>query len=88
MDEDGETPADILGQGPWENIESKEKMLLLLARAPFDRAWCRRGWLVVLRADMATPELGAWPHQQARLADFISSELEEEGVFRQVVAFL
>ena len=53
FDDDGETPADAL-----ENVREHrecsqdeiERVRLLLDRAPADRAWRRRGWLVMLRS--------------------------------------
>lgn len=43
LDNDGKTPADLLPQ------EGADDVRLLLTRAPVDRAWRRRGWLVILR---------------------------------------
>ncbi len=52
VDEDGETPADDL-DAMYENRtcsqDEIERVRLLLDRAPADRAWRRRGWLVMLR---------------------------------------
>lgn len=52
MDGDGKTPVDLFEvvalQVNWEWPEL-ERALELLARAPADRKWRRRGWLVMLR---------------------------------------
>ena len=47
LDNDGKTPTALLG-----SLQSEEarRGRVLLARAPADRAWRRRGWLVVLRS--------------------------------------
>ena len=45
-DKDGKTPADLID----ESDPEAEAVRLLLARAPTDRAWRRRGWLVMLRS--------------------------------------
>lgn len=52
----GESPADILGEFRLDICETSairdevEHTRLLLSRAPADRTWRRRGWLVVLRS--------------------------------------
>lgn len=52
VDQDGRTPADVFTSlalqrpGTWPELE---RALELLARAPADRAWRRRWWLVMLR---------------------------------------
>ncbi len=60
--EDGETPADALDI-VHENVyyenrtcsqDEIDRVRLLLDRAPADRAWRRRGWLVMLRARAST----------------------------------
>ncbi|CAN0449634.1 unnamed protein product, partial [Ectocarpus fasciculatus] len=45
-DNDGNTPADLVKSG----AEPNERLQRLLANAPADRAWRRRGMVVVLRA--------------------------------------
>ena len=55
LDNHDETPADVLAHVPYyyENrspIGEVERVRLLLARAPADRAWRRRGWLVMVRS--------------------------------------
>lgn len=58
LDEEGRTPANMLSsrrntlardEAPPPQLDEMERARLLLARAPSDRAWRRRGWLVVLR---------------------------------------
>ena len=54
VDGDGKTPVDLLegrrmSSTPCSAAE-KERVRVLLARAPADRAWRRRGWLVMLRS--------------------------------------
>ena len=46
----GVTPADVLADNRRCSREQVERVRLLLARAPADRAWRRRCWLVVLRS--------------------------------------
>ncbi|CAN0422767.1 unnamed protein product [Ectocarpus sp. 8 AP-2014] len=53
--EDEETPADVLGE--WEENSNDEefkadnqRIRRMLARAPADRSWRRRGWLVLSRS--------------------------------------
>ncbi|CAM9809400.1 unnamed protein product [Hapterophycus canaliculatus] len=51
-DEDGNTPAEVIGTMS-ESLERAEDVALIremLRRAPADRSWRRRGWLVMLRA--------------------------------------
>ena len=55
LDRRGRTPADSLDQLPSNNLrrcsqEEVERARLLLARAPADRAWRRRSWLLMLRS--------------------------------------
>lgn len=53
LTEDGKTPADFNDMGePYTQAwrDRVERVRLLLARAPADRAWRRRGWLVMLRS--------------------------------------
>ncbi|CAM9778793.1 unnamed protein product, partial [Ectocarpus fasciculatus] len=45
-DNDGNTPADLVKSG----AEPNERLQRLLANAPADRAWRRRGMVVMLRA--------------------------------------
>ena len=54
----GRTPADVLGsprgaENPNISPDQVERARLLLARAPRDRVWRRRGWLLVLRSRAA-----------------------------------
>lgn len=53
---DGHTPCDVLGHGLDENAagadsnpEMHERIAAVLARAPAERNWRRRSWLVVMR---------------------------------------
>lgn len=51
-DEDGNTPAQVIGTMS-ESLERAEDVALIhemIRRAPADRAWRRRGWLVLLRS--------------------------------------
>lgn len=61
-DEDGNTPAQVIGTMS-ESLERAEDVALIhemLRRAPADRAWRRRGWLVLLRSrDVAEASLFA-----------------------------
>ncbi|CBJ33459.1 inversin protein alternative isoform [Ectocarpus siliculosus] len=52
LDRDGKTPADLID----ESRPQHEAVRLLLARAPADRAWRRRGWLVMVFS--RTPKAG------------------------------
>ena len=65
-DKYGRTPADMLNlASPFENVEPQgsqedvERVHLLLARAPADRAWRRRGWLVMLRSRASKVEVAS-----------------------------
>eukprot|EP00903_Cladosiphon_okamuranus_P009250 g8826.t1 len=51
VDEDGNTPAQVIGtmSESLERVEDVELIHGMLRRAPADRAWRRRGWLVMLR---------------------------------------
>ena len=59
-DEDGNTPAQVVGTMS-ESLERADDVVLIhemLRRAPADRAWRRRGWLVLLRhRDVAAASL-------------------------------
>lgn len=51
VDWDDMTPADLLNarrRGRWCSLGEIDRANLLLERAPIDRAWRRRGWLVML----------------------------------------
>ena len=58
LDRDGDSPAALLDLSMEDDVNELDKCSqadidrarLLLARAPADRAWRRRGWLVMLRA--------------------------------------
>lgn len=54
LDKNGKTPADLLNSDDEDDErlsqDGVERVRLLLARAPADRAWRRRGWLVMIRA--------------------------------------
>ena len=53
LNNDGKSPADLLDsvyKGRKCSQEDIERVRLLLARAPADRAWRRRGWLAMLRS--------------------------------------
>ncbi|CAM9409564.1 unnamed protein product [Ectocarpus sp. 12 AP-2014] len=60
VDNEGRTPAERLNDVPGDRSCSQEdfdRAQLLLARAPADRAWRRRGWLVMLRARASTARI-------------------------------
>ena len=63
-DEEGETPTDAIGQWFGEDededplVEEIERVRRLLANAPADRAWRRRGYLVLCRAHPDRVQLG------------------------------
>lgn len=62
VDKHGNTPAEIfqrLAAHRPESTEERAGALLLLARAPADRAWRRRGWVVMLRARSETERIAA-----------------------------
>ena len=76
--EDGETPADIIGEGfdGWNSLpEDVEGVRQLLANAPADRAWRRRGYLAMCRAhpdrmqlaDINQPAAGMTPRKRSRI---------------------
>ena len=56
VDDQGNTAADAVGEGieeedaDFEDVEEIERVHTLLANAPADRAWRRRGYLVLCRA--------------------------------------
>ncbi|CAN0253335.1 unnamed protein product [Ectocarpus sp. 6 AP-2014] len=94
-DERGKTPADYLGRIPNLDPAVAERVRHLLVNAPRDRAWRRRGWLVMLRAHtLAAGEPVDIPEPKKRGGGggvcplkFVLS-LNEDAVFREVVAFL
>lgn len=49
VDSFGDTPLQLLGDGPG-SVEDRERARTFLVRAPQDRAWRRRSWLVMLRS--------------------------------------
>lgn len=101
--EDGHSPMDVLGANSRLHPFVKERVRQLLENAPKDRKWRRRGWLVMLRARVlkAAEVVVATETDKKRgggggrsggeyvvyLADFLV-QLNEEGVFRGIVAFL
>eukprot|EP00752_Nemacystus_decipiens_P014386 g12796.t1 len=55
LNKSGQSPADVLSRNLDGNLprcsqEEVERVRLLLSRAPADRAWRRRSWLVMLRS--------------------------------------
>lgn len=53
VDNNGETPAAVLqrrANRPRCSADEAERVQVLLMRTPADRAWRRRGWLVIIRA--------------------------------------
>lgn len=70
--------------------EDKERAHLLLTRAPNDRAWRRRSWIVIFRSRVLKEESEAAPAYGGSRAPGVGymGVLEEEGVFRNVVSFL
>lgn len=72
VDEDGETPADVVGYFVEEQDrlpEDVEKVRKLVTNAPADRAWRRRGYVIMCRAHpnklqlkhIAQPDAGVRP---------------------------
>ncbi|CAM9298422.1 unnamed protein product [Ectocarpus fasciculatus] len=52
-DDGEETPADVIGfweDSDIENEADNKRISQMLARAPADRSWRRRGWLVLIRS--------------------------------------
>lgn len=104
LDGDGKTPADLVNlNGDCDeplSPEDVERVRLLLARAPAQRAWRRRGWLVMLvsrslRARAARPVKrqsttmiagGGQGLDLVVVVAALSGELQE--VFRTIVSFL
>ncbi|CAN0199235.1 unnamed protein product [Scytosiphon promiscuus] len=81
-DDDGEKPSDLLDSAHEDRDCSEDEIkraLVLLARAPADRAWRRRGWLVMLRA-RSRKERDTGRDQQRRMADTARSMAGCEGV--------
>ncbi|CAM9315754.1 unnamed protein product [Ectocarpus fasciculatus] len=86
VDKDGNTAAAIfqeLAIHRPDATEERDRALVLLARAPADRAWRRRGWVVMLRARSETKRLaahrqGATSTSEMRVSGQ-SSRLDEEG---------
>lgn len=86
------------------SLEEIDRVRLLLARAPNDRAWRRRSWLVMLRsrtskvgegelagcAGSKAPRLEIARRVETGFEAVVKSlvKLEPEGVFRNVVGFL
>lgn len=51
VDHVGNTPLDLVREAAeWADDQIVQRICVLLRRAPADRAWRRRGWLVLLRA--------------------------------------
>eukprot|EP00752_Nemacystus_decipiens_P006232 g5622.t1 len=63
VDSEGRTPAehlhDVVPVSGLCSQESIDRARLLFARAPADRAWRRRGWLVMLRARASTARIAS-----------------------------
>ncbi|CAN0427256.1 unnamed protein product [Ectocarpus sp. 8 AP-2014] len=94
-DERGKTPADYLARIRNLDPAVAERVRHLLVNAPIDRAWRRRGWLVMLRAhtlaagepvDIPEPKKSGGGSGACPLK--LVLWLEEDAVFREVVAFL
>ena len=82
----GKTPGMMLNDvltGSTVTAEELERTRALLARAPEDRAWRRRGWLVLLRKRSAEAEEGhavARREGGKRRGDIMGSQAEGGGV--------
>lgn len=62
VDNEGRTPAERLNNvsgGRSCSQEAVDRAQLLLTRAPVDRAWRRRGWLVMVRARASTARIAS-----------------------------
>lgn len=79
-DDEGNTPADKLS-----NISAakSDRVRLLLSRAPADRAWRRRGWLVMLLTHASTNDSNG-----CKVARRDGGATEEDEVFRGAVNWL
>ena len=101
--DDGKTPADFVrdlwGVETVEEEDAEFPIRIKLARAPVDKAWYRRGWLVMLRARALLEKTRATQrHRGERLGIAESTHLagvvhklfdeQDEGVFRKVVSFV
>lgn len=95
-DNDGKIPADFVrelwGNDSVEEEDAKFPIRLMLARAPVDKAWYRRGWLVMLRSRALQEKTRATQrHRGERHERHVVHKLideQEEGVFRKVVSFV
>lgn len=92
-DDDGKTPADLLH----DLGDVADPLRLMLSRAPADKAWYRRGWLIMLRSRVsleketpATQRHRGEGDGSTQLATVVHQliDQQEEGVFRKVVSFL
>lgn len=100
-DDDGHTAMDVLRTNSRLQPAVKERIRQLLDNAPKDKKWRRRGWLVMLRArglrEAETLNVsktknnrngsGSGREEVVCMVDFLV-QLNEEGVFRGIVAFL
>lgn len=101
--DDGKIPADFVrelwGLRSVEEEDAEFPIRPMLARAPADKAWYRRGWLVMLRSRALLEKTRATQrHRGERLGIEESTHLagvvhklideQEEGVFRKVVSFV
>ncbi len=83
----GKTPEDVVGTERVSRFNfpgNVERVRSLLARAPADRAWRRRGFLVLCRVHRDRVRLGS---DMASLAAAVLG-LVEDGVFRRIVGYL
>lgn len=70
VDKDGSTAVNLLDKGEGSD-EDKERASRMLARAPFDRKWRRRRWIVVLRSRLrkVMEEKNMWGSAKAPKVD-------------------
>ena len=100
---DGKIPADLVrelwGLASVEEEDAEFPIRPMLTRAPADKAWYRRGWLVMLRSRALLEKTRVTQRHRGERLDIEESthlavvvhkliDEQEEGVFRKVVSFV
>ena len=102
-DNDGKTPADLVrelwGYDSVDEEDAEFPIRPMLARAPVDKAWYRRGWLVMLRSRALLEKTRATQRHRGGSLDIEGNtylavavhnlmRVQEEGVFRNIVSLI
>ncbi|CAM9755804.1 unnamed protein product [Hapterophycus canaliculatus] len=88
INDNGDSPLDIVRRkyAGQPLVDEFQRVYKLLANAPSDRAWRRRGYLVLCRARLDRAQLASAKARSGVIPKVVG--LQEEGIFRMIMDFL